>query len=158
MNTPNKNPPLFSRLQQANDGNGVLRDWTGSQPTSPNFFVARSLRWFLFLCTLLAAFNQCLAQGGPPVILTQPQGRIVGPGDNVTFTVAVSSVTFPTYKWRFNGTIIPGATATNYTINNVQPAKAGNYSVVVTNAVGAVTSFDAVLTVTDPSRRFDAAY
>ncbi len=158
METPNQDEPRFSGSQQTNDGNGVLRNWTKSQPASPNCFVARSLRRFLFIWTLFAAFNQCLAQGGPPVILTQPQGKIVGPGDNVTFKVAVSSVTFPTYKWRFNGTNIPGATATNYTINNAQPSQAGNYSVVVTNAVGAVTSFNAVLTVTDPSGRFDAAY
>ena len=51
------------------------------------------------------------------------------------------------YQWRLYATNIAGATASSYTRNNVQPADAGPYSVVVTNVAGSVTSSNAVLTV-----------
>ncbi len=99
---------------------------------------------------LPALSTDCLAIGGPPVITTQPlsQTRVVG--SSVSFTVVVSSVTFPTYQWRFNGTSIPGATAPTFTIGNVQANHAGNYSVAITNAVGYAISSNALLTVTAP--------
>ena len=100
----------------------------------------------LILHLLLAVSTQCLAQG-PPVITTQPQSQSVRAGSAVTFTVVVSSVTFPTYQWRFNGTNIPGATSFSYMINNVQTWHAGNYSVAVTNAVGYAISSNAALTI-----------
>jgi len=100
---------------------------------------------------LIARYStDCLAQGGPPVITTQPlsQARVVG--SSVTFTVVVSSVTFPTYQWRFNGASIYGATAPTYTLSNVQSNHAGNYSVAITNAVGWAISSNASLTLTAP--------
>ena len=51
------------------------------------------------------------------------------------------------YQWRFNGTNQAGATASVYTLPSVQAGDAGNYSVVVSNAAGSVTSSEAVLTV-----------
>ena len=68
-------------------------------------------------------------------------------GSSVSFTVTVSGPGPFTYQWRFNGTNIPGASNINYSITNVQPAHAGNYTVVVTNLAGAATSQVAVLTV-----------
>ena len=66
--------------------------------------------------------------------------------------MAVSSVTLVTYQWKFNGADIPGATSSGtlmstYTLNNVQPSQAGNYSVGCTNASGGVVSASATLTV-----------
>jgi len=99
---------------------------------------------------LRAVSTDCLAVGGPPVITTQPLSQSRPVGSSVSFTVAVSSVTFPTYQWRLNGTGIPGATASTYTIGNVQSNHAGNYSVAITNAVGYAISANALLTVTAP--------
>ncbi len=99
---------------------------------------------------LVAGFTDCLAQGGPPVITTQPLSQTRAVAGSVTFTVVVSSVTFPTYQWRFNGASIPGATASTYTIGNVLSNHAGNYSVAITNAVGWAISSNALLTVTAP--------
>jgi hypothetical protein len=55
-----------------------------------------------------------------------------------------------TYQWRFNGANISGATTSSYTKSNAQASDAGNYSVVVANAGGSVTSANAALTVNVP--------
>src|SRR2546423_998885 len=92
-------------------------------------FITPLLPSLLLLALLLGLPSQCLAQGGPPVITQQPQSRTVFIGSSVSFTVTVSSVTFPTYQWRFNGGSISAATASSYTIASVQSSNAGNYSV-----------------------------
>ena len=68
-------------------------------------------------------------------------------GGQATFTVGVNGMPTLSYQWRSNGVAIGGATSNSYTINNVQPAQAGSYSVVVSNTVGTVTSAAASLTV-----------
>ena len=82
----------------------------------------------------------------PPVITQQPQSLTVSAGSNVTFTVAATGGAL-SYRWRKNATNIPGATASSLSIPNAQPTNAGTYTVVVSNAVGSVTSTGAVLTV-----------
>ncbi len=82
-----------------------------------------------------------------PTINTQPQSQTVTVGGNATFTVVASGSTPLSYQWRFNNGEISGATSTNYTRSNAQLTDAGNYSVVVTNSSGSVTSSVAVLTV-----------
>jgi hypothetical protein len=83
-----------------------------------------------------------------PAITSQPQSQSVTAGGNVTFSVSVSGSAPLTYRWRLNGADLPGATSPTLNLNNVQPPQAGNYSVVVSNAAGSVTSANAVLTVT----------
>ena len=83
----------------------------------------------------------------PPVITTQPQSQSVTQGVNITFTVAASGTAPFSYRWRFNGTNIAGATQISVARNNVQPADAGSYSVVVSNFAGTATSSNAVLAV-----------
>ena len=51
------------------------------------------------------------------------------------------------YQWRLNGAHLVGQTATSLTLVNVQAAQAGVYSVIVSNAMGTVTSSNAALTV-----------
>ena len=51
------------------------------------------------------------------------------------------------YQWLLGGTNISGANTNAYTRSNVQTNDAGNYSVVVTNIAGSVTSSVATLTV-----------
>jgi hypothetical protein len=86
----------------------------------------------------------------PPGITTQPQPLTVTQGSNATFTVLSTGAPPPTYQWRFNSTNIGGATGSSYTRSNTQPADAGNYSVVLTNAGGSITSVLAALTVNIP--------
>jgi len=51
------------------------------------------------------------------------------------------------YQWRFNSTNIIGATNDSYSLANVQLTNGGDYSVVVSNTAGTVTSSNAVLRV-----------
>jgi photosystem II stability/assembly factor-like uncharacterized protein len=83
----------------------------------------------------------------PPGITAQPQSQVANLGSNATFTVTATGTTNLSYQWLFNGANISGATNTSYTRTNVQPAVTGNYSVVVTNIAGSVTSSVATLAI-----------
>lgn len=85
---------------------------------------------------------------GVPVITTQPASQTVTTGSNATFSVVATSANGPlTYQWEFNGTAIPAATGSSYSVSLAGSTNAGNYSVTVTNGAGSVTSANAVLTV-----------
>src|ERR1019366_8667585 len=86
----------------------------------------------------------------PPVITAQPLGRRVLAGGNVSFNVTLSGTAPFHYQWRFNGGSILSATDAAYAMQAVGDASSGNYSVVVTNPAGSVTSSNALLTVIDP--------
>ncbi len=86
----------------------------------------------------------------PPTIATQPFGQSATVGQNLAFTVTVNGTSPFAYQWSRNGTPLPGATGSTLTLNNVQTSDAANYTVVITNVAGTVTSAAAVLTVTDP--------
>jgi hypothetical protein len=82
-----------------------------------------------------------------PVITVQPQSQAVSAGMSVTFSVTANGSPTPTYQWRKNAVSIAGATGSSYTIANISAADAADYSVVVTNSGGSVTSNNAALTV-----------
>ena len=70
-------------------------------------------------------------------------------GSNASFNVTVSG-TAPGYLWQFNGAALVAATNATLNLTNIQSSQAGNYTVIVTNAVAAVTSAIAVLSVAGP--------
>ena len=80
-----------------------------------------------------------------PVIMTQPASQHVCTGSALLLTVTASYAS--SYQWNLNGTPIPGATNSSYTIPAAASANAGNYSVTVTNGVASVTSSIAVVAV-----------
>jgi hypothetical protein len=84
---------------------------------------------------------------GPPQINPQPRGTRVNPGASVSFFIGATGTPPLKYQWRRNGANISGATNPGYTLDNVQFANAGRYSVVVTNVLGSAISLDAVLMV-----------
>jgi len=76
----------------------------------------------------------------PPPSITAPlSNKVVNPGGSVTFSVGVTGTGPFTYQWRFNGTVISGATSSLFR-NNLQHLNAGTYSVTVSNAAGSSTS------------------
>ena len=82
-----------------------------------------------------------------PAITTQPQSQTVAPGASVSFTVTAGGVPDPTYQWYVNGSAFSGATTNALSFTNARNSDAGAYTVVVTNALGSVTSNAATLTV-----------
>jgi len=95
----------------------------------------------------LTRTNYILVTNAPPQIVGQPQNQTVNLGANANFTVTATGSTPLSYQWRLRGTNIPGATASTHTVISAQPVDAGDYSVVVTNIAGAVTSSNAALTI-----------
>lgn len=83
----------------------------------------------------------------PPVINAQPLNITGISGQTVNFSVTASGTPAPTFQWRKDGVVIFGATASTLTLSRVQSSDAGNYTVVVTNAVDSVTSNSATLVV-----------
>jgi hypothetical protein len=67
-------------------------------------------------------------------------------GQSANFSVTATGLPFPTAQWYKNGLLIYGATATNYFIASAVPTNAGNYTVVMSNGSGSVTSIVATLT------------
>ncbi|MFN7139510.1 MAG: immunoglobulin domain-containing protein, partial [Limisphaerales bacterium] len=90
----------------------------------------------------------------PPSIVAQPESISVVRGHLAELSVAAEGTQPLFYQWRFNGSPIAGETQASFTLPNVQPEHAGNYSVVVTNVAGSVTSDIAVLSVEQSPLRF----
>jgi endonuclease/exonuclease/phosphatase family metal-dependent hydrolase len=104
----------------------------------------------LIVATTFAEVRPAVANS-PPVILEQPQDQTVAQGANATFTVTATGTPAPTYQWLFQGTNLPGATASALTLTNVTSANAGVYRVTITNLAGRTNSDPATLTVTPPA-------
>lgn len=94
--------------------------------------------------------NAMLTVIDPPVITTQPLGQRNLFGGGASFTVSVSGTPPFNYQWRFNSANILNATNAIYAIQAIVATNTGNYSVIVTNSAGSVTSSNALLTVLVP--------
>ena len=82
-----------------------------------------------------------------PVSLTQQPQSVVGiEGETVQLSVTATGSPSPTYQWLKNGKAVAGANQSTLSLANFAEADAGVYSVVVSNAVNAVTSTQAVVT------------
>jgi hypothetical protein len=105
--------------------------------------------------------NALLTVVSSPVIIVQPTNQAMGVGETATFSVTAIGIAPLSYQWQINGTnlvdggnptnrpIISGSTTNVLTISAVEVTNSGNYTVIVTNIAGSVTSSNAVLTVTN---------
>jgi hypothetical protein len=110
--------------------NGFLMEDSGSTPAAIRF-----------------AQNQIefLTPSGP-AITVEPLDLCVQPGQTAAFTVSASGSAPLSYRWYFNETnLLAGAASATLTLPNVQPANAGTYSVVLSNAYGTTSSRPATL-------------
>ncbi len=76
----------------------------------------------------------------PPAITTPPVGFTASVHGSGTLTVAASGLPAPTYQWRKDGAVLTGATSASLGFADLQVTDTGSYDVVITNAVGSVTS------------------
>lgn len=85
--------------------------------------------------------------GDAPRFVSQPTGALVLTGESLTLSVLADGAKPLAYQWRKNGTDLPGRTAAELPLNNVTLGDAGDYTVVVGNFAGSITSVVATVTV-----------
>src|SRR5215472_580057 len=83
-----------------------------------------------------------------PWITTQPANQTVTAGQSATFSVVAAGPAPLNYQWNKNGTAISGATSSSYTTPTTIFDNGAQFTVVISNAAGSVTSNAATLTVT----------
>ncbi|MEJ0089922.1 MAG: LamG-like jellyroll fold domain-containing protein [Limisphaerales bacterium] len=88
-----------------------------------------------------------------PIIYSQPTDQAALTNSTATFTVIAGGTMPLYYQWYFNSTPltnsghIGGSTTASLNISNTLPADAGDYTVVITNSWGAITSSVAKLAI-----------
>ncbi|MFN0066090.1 MAG: immunoglobulin domain-containing protein [Limisphaerales bacterium] len=106
--------------------------------------------WFVFEDVFADRYTVGGGGGTLPVITGEPEDETVTAGETAAFTVTATGNPAPNYQWFRQGTNYPGATLPTLAITNAQLADAGDYSVIVANSAGSVTSRVARLTVNLP--------
>jgi hypothetical protein len=102
----------------------------------------------------LKSFSVVVSGNSPPSIASQPQKQVIDLDNPASFSVTVSdSAKSPvSYQWCTNN--IPIAGATNSTLAIADVTTPGNYTVVLTNSLGSITSSVAPLYVIQPKGTF----
>ena len=88
-----------------------------------------------------------------PYIAKQPMDQYLFLGETATFEVVAAGDNPLSYQWQKDGVDIAGETSSTLTIANVDYSDEGNYTCVVTNSSGSVTSNAAELAVSSPDQR-----
>jgi hypothetical protein len=121
------------------NGNPVVLGITNLSASDPRYLAAGSATNWLYGWAPQMA----------PNITGQPAEATVSYGQSTNFSVSATGIPDPTYQWYQNGLPIPGATGANYSITSAVRTNGGNYTVVVSNGSGSVTSVVATLTYAD---------
>lgn len=90
------------------------------------------------------------AWGQAPVITTQPASQTNTVGTSAILSVGASGASPLSYQWYWGGVRLPAATNSTLVIGLFNVLQAGNYFVVVSNALGSGTSAPGALTVLGP--------
>ncbi len=153
---------------QANWNNTTLTNLTGTDPTADfnwrqfNYIVtatnASTVLQFSFSNSpdYFGLDDVSVIPVNPPAITQQPLSQTNLVGSNVVFTTTVTGSVPLSFHWRTNGVnlvnnaVVSGATTNVLTLTGISLTNAGNYTLVVTNAYGSITSSVATLTVLLP--------
>jgi titin len=101
-------------------------------------------------------FSAAVLATAPITITAQPVSRTNTAGTTANFSVTATGTPPLSCQWKknganlSNGSNVSGATTTNLTLTRVSQSDVANYSVVITNTSGSVTSSNATLTVIPP--------
>lgn len=91
----------------------------------------------------IAALNQSAAAAvgnGSPALTLQPRSQTVPKGATLQLHARAAGVQPTSYQWQFENQDLPSATNGDLLIPNAQGKDTGGYRVVVSNALGAITS------------------
>ncbi len=89
-----------------------------------------------------------MVSNSAPIIVQQPADQLVPATSNATFTINVVGSLPLSYQWQCNTTNIPGATNATFVVTNAQTDQSESiFNAVVSNAVGVVTTSNAMLNV-----------
>jgi sugar lactone lactonase YvrE len=92
-----------------------------------------------------------LTVAAPPIITVQPASQSLPPGSTAEFSVQAAGSGPFEYLWYFDSTnLLQSGADASLVVTNISAASVGQYTVVVTNAYGSVTSQVATLTVLFP--------
>lgn len=131
---------------QSVDTNGVLVPTAGRVPWSVELDGATATNEVQNVTNWLYGWQPEVA----PQIFGQPTNVTVALGGTAVFAVSADGVSAPVYQWLQNETNAPYPTANSATLVIPNAAVNANYSVIVSNSAGVVTSHLAQLTVTIP--------
>jgi hypothetical protein len=87
----------------------------------------------------------------PPIITTQPVSQTVTANSTATLFVGATATPAPVYQWYLNGSTV-GTNGSTLSIPNFQASDQGSYTVILSNALGAVTSLPALVLLDGPLR------
>lgn len=91
-----------------------------------------------------------------PSVSITPATQTVNVGAPFTLTATAAGSPTPSYQWYKGETLLSGQTSSTYTVANSTVDDAGDYSVVVTNALGSVTSNTATVTVSSSASPYES--
>lgn len=83
----------------------------------------------------------------PAFVRQPPRASSYKEGMDIVLTTKVLAFPPADYRWQLNGNDVPGATNTSLVLLNVRVPSAGNYTLIASNVLGAVTSRVSAVTI-----------
>jgi RHS repeat-associated protein len=135
---------LFQGGAVAGATNASLALTNVSESSQGNYGVVVSNRFGIAVSS-----NALVSVDVPPTILSQPVSVSAKEGGLVVFNILAKSSRPINYQWRWKGSKIPNAVSSQFKISSARLTNAGNYSVVLSNALGSTNSIEVMLVVTN---------
>lgn len=153
-------PTLGYQWYRGNPGSGTLLDGK-TQPTLIVYPVEESDAGNYYAVVTNSSSSATSAVASltvyrAPEITQQPapSNLALYAGQKATLSVAANAAIPTYYYWQTNGIIRPGISTPNLALNNLQVSQSADYSVIVSNVFGSVTSSVVSLTVVTPTIPF----
>ena len=152
-------PFQFTIVKYTTAGTGLVDN--NNNLTNLSLTLPNGLLGYLTNNVTKNSIDLVITGGTPPVIESQPVSVARYTNYSAQFTVTASAAVG--YQWQTNGVNInnggnvSGTTSSTLTITNINASNVGNFTVVVTNSSGSVTSVVATLSIETPDCAYEAA-